>query len=90
LHTGAYAEAFSQEVTRKAELERLSNASNLAHSLGLKVNAGHGLNYSNLAELVQVPWLEELNIGHSIVARALTVGFEKAVREMLDLMPNID
>ncbi|MBT5928214.1 MAG: pyridoxine 5'-phosphate synthase [Verrucomicrobia bacterium] len=86
LHTGAYAEAFSNESTRGAELERLTAASNLAHSLGLKVNAGHGLNYSNLSLLLQVPWLEELNIGHSIVARALTVGFEKAVREILDLM----
>ena len=90
LHTGAYAEAFAQEDTRSVELERLTAASNLAHSLGLKVNAGHGLNYLNLSMLLQVPWLEELNIGHSIVARALTVGFEKAVREMLDLMSDSD
>ena len=90
LHTGAYAEAFAQDDTRSVELERLTAASNLAHSLGLKVNAGHGLNYLNLSMLLQVPWLEELNIGHSIVARALTVGFEKAVREMLDLMSDSD
>ena len=90
LHTGAYAEAFSQASDRKKELERLSTASNLAHSMGLKVNAGHGLNYTNLTGLLEVPWLEELNIGHSIVARALTVGFERAVREMLELMANPD
>ena len=90
LHTGAYAEAFSQTSERKKELERLSIASNLAHSLGMKVNAGHGLNYTNLTGLLEVPWLEELNIGHSIVARALTVGFERAVREMLELMANPD
>jgi pyridoxine 5-phosphate synthase len=90
LHTGAYAESFSQTSERKKELERLSIASNLAHSLGMKVNAGHGLNYTNLTGLLEVPWLEELNIGHSIVARALTVGFERAVREMLELMANPD
>ena len=90
LHTGAYAEAFSQTSERKKELERLSIASNLAHSLGMKVNAGHGLNYTNLTGLLEVPWLEELNIGHSIVARALTVRFERAVREMLELMANPD
>jgi pyridoxine 5-phosphate synthase len=90
LHTGAYSETFSQETSRKVELERLSNASNLAHNLGLKVNAGHGLNYSNLAELLRVPWLEELNIGHSIVARALMVGFEKAVHEILEVISNAD
>lgn len=88
LHTGAYAEMFSDQKARKKELERLSVASNLAHDLGLKVNAGHGLNYVNLTDLLQVPWLEELNIGHCIVSRALTVGFGKAVSEMLDLFPS--
>ena len=90
LHTGAYAEAFARENARKVELERLTAAANLAHGLGMKVNAGHGLNYLNLSELLQVPWLEELNIGHSIVSRALTVGFERAVREMLDLISDSD
>ncbi len=86
LHTGAYAEAFPDEFLRKVEIKRLKDAANLAHRLGLKVNAGHGLNYQNLSELLEVPWLEELNIGHSIVSRALTVGFERAVREMLELI----
>jgi pyridoxine 5-phosphate synthase len=54
--------------------------------LGLKVNAGHGLNYENIKQLHGVPHLEELNIGHSIVSRALSVGFEAAVKQMLALM----
>ena len=54
-----------------------------AHALGLKVNAGHGLNYENLPTLFRVPHLVELNIGHSIVSRAVIVGLEKAVKEML-------
>ena len=57
-----------------------------AHALGLKVNAGHGLNYENLPVLCRVPHLVELNIGHSIISRAVSVGLEKAIREMLALM----
>jgi pyridoxine 5-phosphate synthase len=68
------------------ELERLIAAAEQAHALGLKVNAGHGLNYENLALLRQVPHLVELNIGHSIVSRAVAVGLSKAVKEMLRLM----
>ena len=68
------------------ELERLISGAKLAHSLGLKVNAGHGLNYINLPVLSIVPHLVELNIGHSIVSRAVFVGMETAVREMLALM----
>lgn len=68
------------------ELERLVAGAKHAHSLGLQVNAGHGLNYQNLALLGQVPHLVELNIGHSIVSRAVTVGLAKAVEEMLALM----
>jgi pyridoxine 5-phosphate synthase len=59
-----------------------------AHSLGLKVNAGHGLNYENLPLLYRVPHLVELNIGYSIVSRAVKVGLETAVKEMLRLMKN--
>ena len=59
-----------------------------AHALGLKVNAGHGLNYQNLSLLYKVPHLVELNIGHSIISRAVTVGLQAAVREMLGLMAN--
>jgi pyridoxine 5-phosphate synthase len=86
LHTGAFAENFHRKRERAAELERLIAAANQAHSLGLRVNAGHGLNYQNLAVLRQVPHLVELNIGHSIISRALVVGLATAVREMLLLM----
>jgi pyridoxine 5-phosphate synthase len=60
-----------------------------AHGLGLKVNAGHGLNYQNLSALHCVPHLVELNIGHSILSRAVMTGLEKAVKEMLALMKHI-
>jgi pyridoxine 5-phosphate synthase len=68
------------------ELEYLIAGAKLAHSLGLKVNAGHGLNYENLALLHHVPHLVELNIGHSIISRAVMAGLEPAVKEMLRLM----
>jgi pyridoxine 5-phosphate synthase len=68
------------------ELQRLISGAKQAHSLGLKVNAGHGLNYENLPALFRVPHLVELNIGHSIVSRAVFVGLEQAVHEMLALM----
>jgi pyridoxine 5-phosphate synthase len=86
LHTGAFAENFHRKHERAAELNRLIAASNQAHGLGLRVNAGHGLNYQNLAVLRQVPHLVELNIGHSIISRAVVVGLATAVREMLLLM----
>jgi pyridoxine 5-phosphate synthase len=86
LHTGAFAENFHRKRERAAELERLVAAAKQAHSLGLRVNAGHGLNYQNLAVLLQVPHLVELNIGHSIISRALVVGLATAVREMLLLL----
>lgn len=86
LHTGAYAENFHRKRERNAELQRLVRAAELAHSLGLRVNAGHGLNYQNLPVLHLVPHLIELNIGHSIVSRAISVGLESAVKEMLALM----
>ena len=68
------------------ELQRLISGAQQAHALGLKVNAGHGLNYENLATLCRVPHLVELNIGHSIVSRAVFVGMKQAVKEMLVLM----
>jgi len=86
LHTGAFAEAFHRKSDIGLEIDRLAAAANLAHKLGLRVNAGHGLNYSNLQLLHQVPYLVELNIGHSIICRAITVGIRKAVEEMLLLM----
>ena len=88
LHTGAFAEKFHEKRGRNEELERLIAASKLAHELGVKVNAGHGLNYENLSVLHIVPHMIELNIGHSIVSRALKVGLDTAVKEMLALMDN--
>lgn len=88
LHTGTFAEHFHQKRERNEEMERLVSAAKQAHSLGLKVNAGHGLNYENLPLLHLVPHLVELNIGHSIVSRSVTVGLAQSVKEMLELMRN--
>jgi pyridoxine 5-phosphate synthase len=84
LHTGAYAEAAGR--ARAAELSRLVRGAELAHRLGLRVNAGHGIDYDNLPGILRIPHLVELNIGHSIVARAIHVGMATAVAEMVDLM----
>jgi len=86
LHTGKFAEVFHDAKKRKAELTRLIDGAKLAHSLGLKVNAGHGLNLDNLPTLFAVPHLVELNIGHSLVSRAVSVGMKTAVKEMLAVM----
>lgn len=86
LHTGAFAEHFNRKQERQQELERLVAAARQAHALGLRVNAGHGLNYQNLTALLAVPHLVELNIGHSIISRSVVVGLAMAVREMLLLM----
>jgi pyridoxine 5-phosphate synthase len=86
LHTGAFAEHFGDEQRRGTELTRLVRAAELAHGAGVRVNAGHGLNRVNLPALHRVPHLEELNIGHSIVSRAVFVGLAKAVGEILALM----
>lgn len=86
LHTGAFAEAFGRPKERDVELERLEAAARQASELGLQVNAGHGLNYENLPLLLSVPHLVELNIGHSLVSRAVFTGLEVAVRDMLQLM----
>jgi pyridoxine 5-phosphate synthase len=86
LHTGSFADHFGDNVERENELQRLINAAQQAHDLSLKVNAGHGLNYENLTTLFRVPHLVELNIGHSIISRAITVGVENAVREMIQVM----
>ncbi len=84
LHTGRYANAEGKN--REEEKEKLREMSVLAHRLGLKVHAGHGLNYRNVQPIAQLPHVEELNIGHSIIARAVFVGLERAVKEMLQLM----
>jgi pyridoxine 5-phosphate synthase len=82
LHTGAYAHAYFIPARRKKEFARLREGAARAHGLGLVVNAGHGINYINIAEVRTLPHLHELNIGHSIVSRALFTGVEEAVREM--------
>lgn len=87
LHTGMYAEARDRKALQD-EMARLIKAAALAKELGLRVNAGHGLNYLNVGPVAAIPGVEELNIGHSIVARAALVGMERAVREMLVAMEN--
>lgn len=88
LHTGAYAEAQTAE-TQYKEYQRLLAAAAYAVSLGLTVNAGHGLHYENTKLIAQIPHLHELNIGHAIVSRAILVGFFEAVREMKALLETI-
>jgi len=82
LHTGAYANAYFDNARRAAEFKRLRAGATLAHDCGLTVNAGHGINYVNIAEVRTLPHLYEMNIGHSIISRALFTGIEEAVREM--------
>ncbi len=85
IHTGRYADAPDADA-RRAELERIRQMAALGHSLGLQVNAGHGLNYQNVAEVARIPEIRELNIGHAVVARAIFSGIGEAVREMKRLM----
>lgn len=82
LHTGAYAHGYFEMRHRAREFKRLFDATEQAHALGLLVNAGHGINYVNIAEVRTLPHLNELNIGHAILSRALFTGIEEAVREM--------
>ncbi len=84
LHTGAFANAAGK--AREQELKYLAEAAVFATELHLQVNAGHGINYTNIADILRLPHLTELNIGHSIIARALSVGLETAVREMAAAM----
>ncbi len=84
LHTGAFANALGD--ARNLEVARLVEASRLADSLGLQVNAGHGINYVNIARIREIPHLQDLNIGHAIVSRSVFVGLGRAVAEMLGLM----
>jgi len=84
LHTGAYADAEGEEQQR--ELERVRNGVQWGVRHGLKVNAGHGLHYTNVQAIAAIPQIEELNIGHAIVAHSVFVGWENAVREMKAIM----
>src|SRR5881396_655365 len=87
LHTGKLANAFTEKI-QKEELQQLRAAANAASESHLQVNAGHGINYKNIVFIHQIPELTELNIGHSIISRAMWVGLETAVKEMLAAMAN--
>ncbi|GAA0410114.1 pyridoxine 5'-phosphate synthase [Cocleimonas flava] len=84
LHTGTYANAQGDAQAR--EFDRIVEAAEFAHSLGIQVNAGHGLDYSNTTVIAKIPEIRELNIGHSIVSRAVFVGISRATRQMLQIM----
>jgi len=88
LHTGRYAEAFNdkKEKETEEELERLKKAARFGKELGLKVYAGHGLTYKNVKPVAEIPEIEELNIGHSIVANAVLKGLKEAVQEMIKII----
>ena len=85
LHTGRYANT-QTDGDRAAEIKKLAAAATLAHKLGLRVNAGHGLNYRNTAGILALPHLETLNIGHSIITRSLFVGLQQSVRDLLAIL----
>lgn len=87
IHTGAYAN--TPAPAQAAELDKIREATEIAVRLGLRVHAGHGLNYHNTAAIIGIPRIEELNIGHAIIARAVFVGIERAVRDMLKIMGRI-
>ena len=87
LHTGSLANAFTEKI-QKEELEQLRAAARAASESNLQVNAGHGINYKNIELINQISCLTELNIGHSIVSRAVWVGLDTAVKEMLAAMAN--
>jgi pyridoxine 5-phosphate synthase len=85
IHTGHYSEAKKEPDARK-QFDRVAKAVDTASGLNLGISAGHGLNYVNVKRFQSLPGIEEYSIGHSIVARAIYVGFERAVREMFDLV----
>ena len=84
IHTGTYCNAVA--AAREKELQTIADGASLARRLGLEVHGGHGLDYDNVLPIAEIPEIVELNIGHSIVARAVMVGIERAVREMKELL----
>jgi pyridoxine 5-phosphate synthase len=88
IHTGMYADAESED-ERITRLKEIKDAAELSARLGLRTYAGHGLNYRNVIDVASIPQVEELNIGHSIIARAIFVGVEMAVREMVNLVADL-
>ena len=88
LHTGTYANA-SNSNAQQSEIERIARAGKMAVEKGLRLDAGHGLTYSNVLPIAKIQGMAELNIGHSIVSRSIFVGFQAAVREMKNLISNL-
>jgi pyridoxine 5-phosphate synthase len=88
INTDSYCEA-KDEKTHKTELEKVRKISELARKKGLGIHAGHGLNYKNAKDLMTIKEIEEVSIGHAIVARAVIVGMEKAVKEMLEIIKGV-
>ncbi len=86
LHTGSYAEA--SWTKQPKEFAKIEEGTAIAKSMGLRVNAGHGLTYQNVEPIAKIKGIEELNIGHTIIARSLAVGLKEAVREMKNLITN--
>jgi len=86
IHTGGYAHAWPQEEKCQRQLAQVASGARLGRKAGLRINAGHGLTYRNVQPIAAIPEIEELNIGHSIVSRALMTGFKEAVAEMKRLM----
>lgn len=91
-HTGKYSNAYDMGDSREveSELSTIQDMTLLAHKYGLRINAGHGLNYRNVGPIAAIPHIEELNIGHSIIGRAALVGMERAVKEMLEAIRRAD
>lgn len=85
LHTGAYSQAY-KTINEASEFKKLKEAAKIAQDFGLEVNAGHGLNYKNVIRMHEISGLYELNIGHSIISRAIFVGLEQAINEMIELV----
>ena len=85
IHTGRYSDAAGERAVRE-ELTKIISAAQAGKSAGLGVNAGHGLHYDNVLPIVQIPEIDDLSIGHSIIARAVLVGLDRAVRDMIALI----
>jgi pyridoxine 5-phosphate synthase len=87
MHTGAFANASRHKV--EEQVETLKEAANAIRHLGMRVHAGHGLDYHNVTRMLEIPYLEEVNIGHAIIARSVFTGFDRAVRDMLHLLGRV-
>ena len=88
LHTGTYANSKDNQVM--IEIDKLKIASNYAHDLSLKVNAGHGLHYNNISEICKIKYISELNIGHSIIAESIFLGLGDAIKKMKSIINSCD